>query len=79
MDREELIEKLTAIFRSVFANNTIVLNDEMTADDVETWDSLTHVAMIAEVEKQFCIKFKLRDLSKLKTVGDLIGIIESKF
>ena len=78
MERNEIIEKLTVIFRSVFENDGIVLRDDMTADDVDTWDSLTHMAMISEVEKCFSIKFKLKELNKLRQVGDLIAIVESK-
>lgn len=78
MDRNEIIEKLTVIFRTVFKNDGIVLRDDMTADDVDSWDSLTHMAMISEVEKCFSIKFKLKELNKLRQVGDLIAIVESK-
>ena len=78
MNRNEIIEKLTAIFHEVFNDNTIVLRDDMTAKDVERWDSLTHMLMITKVEEVFGIKFKLKELNKLKMVGDLISIIESK-
>ena len=78
MDRNEIIEKLTVIFKAVFKNDGIVLRDDMTADDVDSWDSLTHMAMISEVEKCFSIKFKLKELNKLRQVGDLIATIESK-
>ena len=78
MEDKEVIEKLTQIFREVFSDNAIVLRDDMTADDVERWDSLSHMIMITTVEKEFGIKFKLKDLNKMKQVGDLISIIESK-
>ena len=78
MERTEIIEKLTAVFHEVFNDNTIVLSDEMTAKDVENWDSLTHMLMITKVEETFGIKFKLKELNKLKMVGDLVSIIESK-
>lgn len=78
MNRNEIIEKLTAIFHEVFNDNNIVLNDEMTAKDVENWDSLTHMLMITKVEETFGIKFKLKELNKLKMVGDLINTIETK-
>lgn len=78
MERIEITEKLTAIFHEVFGDNEIVLRDEMTAKDVEKWDSLTHMMMITKVEEMFGIKFKLKELNKLKQVGDLIVIIESK-
>ena len=48
MERTEIVEKLTAIFRNVFNSENIVLRDDMTADDVDNWDSLTHMAMISE-------------------------------
>ncbi len=78
MKREEIVEKLTTIFHDVFKDNTIVLNDEMTAADVENWDSLTHMLMITKVEEDLGIKFKLKELNRLKKVGDLITIVESK-
>lgn len=78
MDRNAIIEKLTAIFHEVFSDNTIVLREDMTAADVERWDSLTHMLMITKVEEKFGIKFKLKELNKLKKVGDLISIIETK-
>lgn len=78
MNRNEIVEKLTNVFHEVFNDNSIVLRDEMTAADVENWDSLTHMLMITKVEEVFGIKFKLKELNKLKMVGDLISTIESK-
>ena len=78
MERTEIVGKLTAIFHEIFNDNSIVLCDDMTASDVENWDSLTHMLMITKVEEVFGIKFKLKELNKLKMVGDLIGIIQSK-
>ena len=78
MERNEIIKKITEIFREVFGDKNIVINDEMTAADVENWDSLTHMLMITKVEDELGIKFKLKELNRLKKVGDLISIIESK-
>lgn len=78
MERNLIIEKLTSIFHEVFNDNTIVLRDDMTASDVENWDSLTHMFMITKVEEVFGIKFKLRELNKLKNVGDLCNTIAEK-
>lgn len=78
MDKNVIIEKLSAIFHDVFNDNNIVLQEEMTANDVENWDSLTHMLMITKVEEVFGIKFKLKELNKLKKVGDLINTIDSK-
>lgn len=78
MTKEEIISKLTVIFHEVFNDENIVLRDDMTAHDVEKWDSLTHMLMITKVEETFGIRFKLKELNKLKQVGDLIEIIGSK-
>ena len=78
MERKEIIEKLTEIFRKVLAVKELVLNDQMTADDVDTWDSLSHMLLITEIEETFNIKFRLRELNKMKNVGALIDILESK-
>lgn len=78
MNRNEIVENLTNVFHEVFNDNTIVLRDDMTAADVENWDSLTHMLMITKVEEVFGIKFKLKELNKLKMVGDLVGVIEGK-
>lgn len=75
---DALIEKLTTIFRKVFDDETIVLNDQMTANDIGSWDSLSHMLMITQVENAFSIKFSLREINKLKNVGALIRLIESK-
>ena len=78
MEKSEIIEKLNKIFHEVFNDNAIVLRDDMTAADVENWDSLTHMMMITKVEEVFGIRFKLKELNRLKNVGDLCNTIAEK-
>ncbi|HMI78603.1 MAG TPA: acyl carrier protein [Ferruginibacter sp.] len=78
MEQLVIFEKLTAIFRKIFNDETIVLSEELTANDVANWDSLTHMLMIGEVENEFSVKFKLKELGKLDNVGSLITLIKSK-
>ena len=78
MDQSVVTEKLTAIFRIVFNDDTIVLRNDLTANEVGNWDSLSHMLMIGEVEKKFSIKFKLKELNKLEDVKSLIDLIELK-
>lgn len=78
MEQTAIREKLTGIFRSTFDDSSIELRDDMTANDVSNWDSLTHMLMIGEVENTFAIKFKLKELNKLKDVGTLIILIAEK-
>jgi acyl carrier protein len=51
---------------------------EMTAQDVEKWDSLRHIQLISEVERAFEIKFKLREVLSMRNVGDLMDLIHAK-
>ena len=78
MEEEVLTDKLTMIFRTVFNDDSIVLKDEMTANNIGGWDSLSHMLMITEVENAFAIKFSLREINKLRNVGTLIKLIDSK-
>ena len=78
MERIDIESRLTSIFRKVFGNETLNLSNELTANDVEQWDSLSHMILITEIENDFSIKFKLRDLNKMRNIGDMIDIIASK-
>ncbi len=77
-DKAEVMETLTGIFREVFDNPAIVLHDQTTAADVENWDSLNHIDLIVGVERKFKIKFTTREVTSLKTVGDLAELIAKK-
>jgi len=76
MTREEIKAQLTPIFQTVFKNPALVVQDQLVAADVPGWDSLSNVAMIAEVEKHFKIRVKLREILKMKNVGDLVDCID---
>ena len=78
LNKDQIIEKLNSIFHKVFNNSSIVINDNLTAKDVENWDSLTHIQLILEIEKVFKIKFALSELQELENVGQLINFISAK-
>jgi len=78
MEKTEVTEKLTLILRKVLNNDSLVLRDDMTASDVDNWDSLSHMIIINDIETVFSIKFKLKDLNKMRNVGNMIEIIISK-
>lgn len=69
-------ERLQDIFRDVFGDEGIVLTREMTAEDVEAWDSLTHFELVMEVELAFGIKLTTGEIAGLETVGQLMDLIE---
>ena len=78
MERTAINIKLTEIFRKVFNNNSLDLRDELTANHVDNWDSLTHMLLIAEIEASFQIKFKLRELNRMRNVGDMVDLLTEK-
>jgi len=78
MEEKVVLEKLEKIFREVFSDDKLVIKREMSANDVEGWNSLNHMILVSEVEKSFSIKFKLKDLNKMHNVGNMIDIIISK-
>ena len=77
MNRTEIKEKLTEIFRNVFDDESIALSDSMTVEDVEDWDSLSHITLISEIEDAFDIKFSMKNLLDIKNVGNMMFIIRS--
>ncbi len=74
----ETMTKLQDIFRDFFDDEDIVLTDETTADDIDGWDSLTHVQLIVAVEKAFGVKFSTVEVMKLKNVGEFAALIQKK-
>jgi len=78
MKKEEITGKLKSVFQKVLDENDIPITREMTAQDIEKWDSLRHIQLISEVERDFGIKFKLREVVSMKNVGDLIDLIHTK-
>lgn len=73
-----VIEQLNVVFREVFEDEQITVKAETTADDVDGWDSLSHVTLIVAVETCFRIKFTQKELLTMRNVGDLAAAIESE-
>ena len=74
----EIETKLQEVFRDVFQDESLTILPEMTAGDVDKWDSITHLIMISKVEDVFNVSFRLKELIKLKNVGDLIALLKEK-
>ena len=75
MTRENVYEKLNGVFRDVFDNEDITVNDATTADDIDDWDSLEHINLVVAVEKCFGIKFTMGEVTGMKNVGEMADII----
>lgn len=78
MDDQAIMAGLTDIFRDLFGDDSIVLTPEMTADDVEGWDSIKHIGLIVAVEDHWGIKMKTAEIDTLKNVGDLQRVVAAK-
>jgi len=74
----ELQDRLNEIFREVFDDNDIRIAPEMTANDIDGWDSLSYFNLILAVESRFNINFSLTEVQSFKSVGDLLNSIRSK-
>jgi acyl carrier protein len=78
MERSTILEQLNEIFIDAIDDEDIRLAYETTADDVEGWDSLTHIQLVVAIEKHFKIRFTSNEIQSWKNVGELIDSIESK-
>lgn len=75
MTRESAYEKLNEVFRDVFDDEAIVVNDATTSKDIEDWDSLEHINLVSAVEQAFGIKFSMGQVVTMKNVGEMVDII----
>lgn len=78
MSREKIKADLQVIFQDVLDNPNIVLQDHYAAADLEGWDSMAHINLVSAIEKLYQIRFSLGELDELKTVGDMLSMVEKK-
>ncbi len=78
MNRQDILDKVQDIFRDILDNDDLVLTNESTADDIEEWDSLTHIQLIKAIEKDFSIRFTSREILSWNNVGEMIDSIVVK-
>ena len=75
---DEIYAKLTAIFRDVFDDDSIVVTPQLTAADVPEWDSLSHIRLVLAVQKAFQAKFSAAQVASFKDVGELAELLRGK-
>jgi acyl carrier protein len=78
MDSQAQYAQLTQVFHDVFDDDTIVVTPELTASDVDEWDSLRHIRLVAAVERRFGLSFSAAEIGRLKNVGQLVSLISEK-
>ena len=75
MNEKQILQRLNKIFREVFDDDSIYVDRNTTADDIEDWDSLEHITLIGAVENEFRMRFKMHEVSTMKNVGEMVDII----
>ncbi|MDB5086950.1 MAG: acyl carrier protein [Mucilaginibacter sp.] len=78
MNRSEILKTVNEVFIDILDDESLVLTEETSANDVEDWDSLNHIQIVVAVEKQFKIRFTSQEILSWKTVGEMISSISSK-
>jgi acyl carrier protein len=78
LEPSAIYPRLTAIIRDVLDDDTIEVTPELSARDVDGWDSLTHIRLMLAIEKAFKLKFSTVEVGRLRTVGDLVSLIGSR-
>jgi len=78
VEKEEILNRVANVFKEVLDEGDVLLTEKSTADDVEGWDSLTHVELVAAVEKEFNIRFTAKEIQSWKNVGQMVESISNK-
>lgn len=78
MTKQAVLEKLNAIFRDEFDNEEIQVTESTTSNDIQDWDSLAQIGLIAAAEAEFGMKFKMEEVTGMKNVGEMADIILSR-
>ena len=78
MTRKEVFNGVQDIFRDIFDEDDMVIEDKTSSDDIEEWDSLNHINLVSAIEVEFKIKFTLGELMALKDVGSMIDLMVEK-
>jgi acyl carrier protein len=73
-----LLPRVNEVFRSVFDDPDLTVSLATTAKDVPDWDSIMHITLVVEIEREFNVKFQMAEIEKLRNVGDLVAILATK-
>ena len=77
MNKETIVNDLRELFREFFDDPDLELNAESSPDTIEDWDSLAHMSLIVSIEKHFQVKFRMDQVSELKTFGKIAAALEN--
>ncbi len=75
MTRRDIFDKLTELFRDVFDDPNITIDENTNSDDIDGWDSLMYIDLIVAIEDEFGLKFRMNEVNKFKNVGEMVSVI----
>ena len=78
MSKEEILPEVQDIMRDVFDLDDLEISPATTAEEIEEWDSLSHIRLIVAIERKFKFKFKNSEIEGLKNVQDLVNLVATK-
>lgn len=76
MSKDEIYLRLNNVFREVFDDDSLTINEGMTSADVEDWDSLTHIMLITAVEREFGLRFDMKTVLTMENIGEMVSVID---
>lgn len=77
MNKEEIIKKIIPVFKTVFEDENLEINEKSNSDNVNGWDSLNHIYLVVAIEEEFNIKFLAEDIQRWNNVGDMAEYISN--
>lgn len=78
MDKQDILKTINTILCDIFADPTLVITEATSAQNIERWDSITHVNILMTVERTFKIRFSLGEIKQLRNVGEMVNLITQK-
>ena len=78
MDRKSIFDKIQDIFREIFADENLKISDKMTANDIESWDSIMHINLMEAIQDEFHILFDFDEIAEMMEVNDIIDAVGNK-
>ena len=75
---KSIFDKIQDIFREIFADETLKISDKMTANDIESWDSIMHINLMEAIQDEFHILFDFDEIAEMMEVNDIIDAVGNK-
>lgn len=78
MERNEILKQVNLIFIDTLDDEDLIIEESTTANDVDEWDSLTHIQLVVAIEKHFKIRFTAKEIQSWNDVGEMLNCIQEK-